>query len=78
MAQSKRYQSLNARYKEFGAEKMLEAIDNIPKSDFLCGKNNRGWIITFDWFVKPNNFIKVLEGNYDNHQASSGSGRYEY
>ena len=78
MAQSKRCQSLNARYKEYGAEKMLEAIDNITKSDFLCGKNNRGWIITFDWFVKPNNFIKVLEGNYDNHQASSGSGRYEY
>ncbi len=78
MAQSKRYQSLNARYKEYGTEKMLEAIDNITKSDFLCGKNNRGWIITFDWFVKPNNFIKVLEGNYDNHQASSGSGRYEY
>ena len=24
-----------------------------------------GWIITFDWFVRPNNFIKVLEGNYE-------------
>ena len=23
------------------------------------------WVITFDWFIKPNNFIKVLEGNYD-------------
>ena len=22
-------------------------------------------MITFDWFVKPNNFTKVLEGNYN-------------
>ena len=31
----------------------------------LQGKNSRGWTITFDWFVNPTNFQKVLEGNYD-------------
>ena len=47
---------------------MLTAIEKIKSSDFLCGKGGKGWVITFDWFVKPNNFIKVLEGNYDNKQ----------
>lgn len=75
---TKRYESLNARCNEYGCDKVIEAIDKIKNSDFLQGKNNKGWVITFDWFVLPNNFPKVLEGNYDNHQASSGSGRYEY
>lgn len=75
---TKRYESLNARCNEYGCDKVIEAIGKIKNSDFLQGKNNKGWVITFDWFVLPNNFPKVLEGNYDNHQASSGSGRYEY
>ncbi|WP_454969180.1 hypothetical protein [Eubacterium sp.] len=75
---TKRYESLNARCNEYGYDKVIEAIGKIKNSDFLQGKNNKGWVITFDWFVLPNNFPKVLEGNYDNHQASSSSGRYEY
>ena len=57
---------LCARIKENGLENILKAIDKIKDSDFLQGKNNKGWAITFDWFVLPNNFIKVYEGNYNN------------
>jgi hypothetical protein len=67
---TKRYQCLNARLREYGIEKVLSAINNIRNSDFLQGKNRKGWAITFDWFVLPNNFPKVLEGNYDNQQGS--------
>lgn len=67
---SKRYQSLCARIKEHGEESVLKAIENIKHSDFLQGKS-KDWIITFDWFVKPNNFPKVLEGNYDNRNGSN-------
>lgn len=63
---SKRGLMLRARIKEHGVDGVLEAIENIRQSDFLKGQNSRGWVITFDWFVKPNNFIKVLEGNYKN------------
>lgn len=67
MAQSaKRYDNLTARIREYGVDDILTAIDRIKESGFLCGKNNRGWTITFDWFVLPSNFPKVLEGNYDN------------
>lgn len=59
-----RLKMLNARIKEYEIGGILAAIENIRKSKFLNGQNNRNWIINFDWFIRPNNFIKVLEGNY--------------
>ena len=63
---SNRYRMLNARIKQFSLDDVLTAIENIKDSSFLQGKSDsrRPWIITFDWFVKPNNFPKVLEGQY--------------
>lgn len=60
---TQRYQMLRARINEHGLEKVLEAIDKIKDSNFLKGYVN-DFRITIDWFVKPTNFIKVLEGNY--------------
>lgn len=73
-----RYKLLNARIKEYGEEAILSAINEIQLSTFLKGQNKKSWIITFDWFIKPNNFIKVLEGNYrdksDNTEKHSSFG----
>lgn len=66
---TKRHSSLLARIKEYGVADVLSAIENIKRSDFLQGKNNRNWTITFDWLVLPNNFPKVLEGNYTNKES---------
>ena len=76
-----RYKSLSARIREHGKDKVLEAIENIKASNFLQGMNDKGWVITFDWFVKPNNFVKVLDGNYSNRvtreQKKKGDDRYD-
>ena len=69
---SERYRSLTARISEYGEDKVVEAIHKVSESSFLKGENNKGWQITFDWFVKPNNFIKVLEGNYDDRAKGKG------
>ena len=66
---------LRARVKEHGVEGVLEAIEKIRHSAFLTGQNGKGWVITFEWFVKPNNFVKVLEGNYDNVYRRGGERR---
>lgn len=71
---SKRYQLLKGRIREYGIDEVLNAINNVRNSDFLRGENNRGLMITFDWFVKPNNFIKTLEGNY-NKEGQHGTTR---
>lgn len=74
--ESKRGGMLRARVKEHGVDGVLEAIENVRKSDFLKGQNAKGFVITFDWFVKPNNFIKVLEGNYNElHEPDTSQGK---
>nr|DAG60994.1 MAG TPA: replisome organizer [Caudoviricetes sp.] len=68
---TQRRDSLKARLQQYSLEEVLEAIDKIKNSDYLQGKVNN-WQITFDWFVRPNNFPKVLDGNYDNRQHNAG------
>lgn len=79
-AGSKRYKSLIARIKEYGTETVIEAIGNIRLSSFLQGKTNsrKQWSITFDWFVLPNNFPKVLEGNYTDKDGFDNGGINAY
>ena len=64
----KRISQLNARAVQYdNAEELLKtAIVKATQSQFLNGVNNRNWIATFDWIFRPNNFPKILEGNYDN------------
>lgn len=68
-----RYKLLNARLNEHGIENVLKAIENIKNSSFLKGQNNKNWTVTFDWMIKPNNFIKVLEGNYTDKEVKESS-----
>lgn len=55
---------LRTRVREYGEEAVLKAIENVRCSRFLNGGNAKGWTVTFDWLVKPNNFPKVYEGQY--------------
>lgn len=57
-------QMLRARIKEYGIGSVLEAIEMVRESSFLMGNNKKGWRITLDWFSRPNNFPKVVNGNY--------------
>lgn len=80
--EGKRREFVRARIREHGMDKVYEMITKASESDFLNGKNDRGWIADFTWLFRPSNFQKVLEGNYDNrtnnynetnnHQSSVG------
>lgn len=40
---------------------------HVSESDFLMGRTDRPWTgCCFDWLLKPANFRKIVEGNYDN------------
>lgn len=67
---SNRAKCLGARIRDYGVDAIIEAIKSIPDSDFLMGRAT-DFQITFDWFVRPNNFPKVLEGNYTNKSQES-------
>lgn len=60
-----RYNWLRKRIKDYGIDEVLRAIDNVKKSEFLQNAN----FFSFDWMIRPNNFPKVLDGNYDNKNS---------
>lgn len=61
---SKRYTSLTELINQFGEEKVIDGIDKVKASEFLQGKTDARFSLNFDWFIRPDNFEKVLEGKY--------------
>ena len=49
---------------EWWSENWQAAIEKGSRSDFLTGKNDRGWKIDFEFFLKPETVTKILEGKY--------------
>lgn len=75
---STRQRLLQARINEYGFDNVLKAIDNVKNSQYLKGYV-KPFRITFDWFIKPNNFPKVLDGNYNDFTApKSNDEEFDY
>lgn len=65
---------LTARVREYGIDAAREAIAKAARSDFLNGGGGRGFVASFEWIFRPNNFPKVLDGNFDNRQTIVANG----
>ncbi|EJW90460.1 hypothetical protein EVA_21438 [gut metagenome] len=71
-----RKKHVSARIREYGRNAFADMIRKAAASDFLNGRNERGFTATFDWLIRPANFVKVIEGNYDsNKNYSNGNPR---
>lgn len=73
----KRKKAINARLKQHSMVEIEEVFLLAESSDFLKGVNG-GWKATFDWLMNENNFVKVLEGNYNNKITNSPQKQTEY
>lgn len=66
--------TVKARLKEYSFEDIITVFKKVEQSDFLTGRisadKQRPFKASFDWIMKPSNFIKILEGNYDNRQQT--------
>lgn len=49
----------------------VSLFDYVSKSDFLNGRNDRGWKASLDWIVSKANFGKILSQKYQNSTAGS-------
>ena len=67
----RRKEKIMRRLAEMGGITILaQVFQKMEASDFLKGNNRTGWKATFDWvFKNSDNWMKILEGNYDNHPA---------
>lgn len=70
-----RQQALRARWREKTERQTLdwwrEFFAYVAKSDFLCGRTpassgRKPFELSLDWLCKSENFVKVLEGAYEN------------
>lgn len=54
-------------------------FEKANKSSFLTGNNNRNWQANFDWLIENDtNYLKVLEGKYDNQEQKQEIIKWEY
>lgn len=68
-----RRKMVRARIKEHGIETFKRMIDIASKSAYMHGQS---WA-TFDWCIRPNNFPKVIEGNYLDKENNKIKDKYE-
>jgi len=68
-----RKQAIKARASDFSFEAIGQVFEMTEESDFLTGKNERGWVANFDWILKPTNFSKIKEGNYKNKKQNGST-----
>lgn len=74
----KRRESIMARFREHGRENVFEMIRKAGASKFLTGQSKSGFTANFDWIFRPTNFVKTLEGNYDDREkAQNGNDSIE-
>jgi len=66
---AKRIASITGRLIEHDRAVFTEAIRKIGASEFCRGSN----FASLDWLTKPANFLKVIEGNYDDRLRNGNS-----
>ena len=49
----------------YGIDGIHEAIEKVRNAPFLMGEIKEDFRASFDWFLKDDNFLKTLEGAYD-------------
>ena len=71
----KRRTAIKARLKEDGwADGYEQSLAKVAASPFCLGTVGRGWRANFDWFLRPDTVMKLLEGQHDDRAGRTGQG----
>ena len=63
---TKRKTAINKLLKEISIQQFEKICIIANSSDFLTGDNDRGWKADFDFIIKPDKSVSILEGKYNN------------
>ena len=73
---SQRIKNLKSKLRKLDTfDEYLQAIKNIRESTFLQGNNDRGWIITFKWFVEKDHMDRILGGDFKPRRKGGQHGK---
>lgn len=67
----KRKKAVAKLLKTYSMEDFRKLFENAESSSFLKGTGG-GWKASFDWLIKEDNLLKVLEGNYADKPTRHG------
>lgn len=59
-----RKKALKKILNEYGLEGFYKVIEEVKLSSFLRGESDSTFSAGFDWILKDDNFLKIIEGNY--------------
>ena len=59
----------------YPADEIISTIYSVARSRFLLGGGANHWQIRFDWFILPENFEKVRNGNYLDEEEEETDGQ---
>jgi hypothetical protein len=73
----KRAAEIAERLEKYTLEQFKDLFTKAENSAFLKGENDRRWRATFDWLIREENMLKVLEGNYNVNGACDVSNEFD-
>ena len=66
----KRKKAIKSILKKYTYDDAIVAFTKAQESDFLTGRNDRGWKADIDFILREDKFISILEGKYDSRKKS--------
>ena len=73
-----RAEKISELFSGYNLEEIREGFIKANKTEWLIGKNPKGWRADFDWLIDINNFVKVTEGRYDDMKAPAENKESHY
>ena len=68
----KRKKAIDEFLKEFTKEQFIKICQISNSTDFLVGKNSKGWRADFDFLMRVDKATNVLEGKYSTSKSENG------
>lgn len=74
----KRRAALTQRFKDrIWRDSWSKALEIVKETDWTRGVNDRSWVATFDWFIRPDTVIRLMEAGVQKKSQSARSSAFE-
>ena len=74
---TRRYDETKLCFRHASPEEFIRVINSLDEQAFFVKRARQKDPIRYDWFCRPDNFLKVLEGNYREEFREDKAGKYE-
>ena len=73
----KRRAAIRQLLNEYSEQQIKEVFQAVPKIPFLRGDNDRGWRADLDYTLRPDKFLKILEGGWETKKEQPTKTEYK-